>query len=427
MKLELTWDELTATAPWAATLQGWELAAGLAGAVAGGAVVADWPVTGLVGGMATGLLGVRVSRTVGTARWLNAVGLLVLAVAAAWGLEAAAAHLIVEYRLDLRPPSLRQWAVVGVLTRGLPGLVASVPALLQWHTRRWRPGAVAGFIGGSAAGVLLWPALRVPGAGSELTAVGRLIQIGLWAGTVLACLWVGEALFARLPRIRRSLDLAAAALLTTVAVIVSLGVAQPEPLLAAYSCDGPVFYSFSPDWAEEARLSRLCAALQKHPHADEWSRLDRVVLLPGAGSFDVSIQGRYYGEQERGGNGAVIELYFMETRATIADVVPVLSHEYGHHFAEHHLFRLEGLTWEAFLLTEWAAIRGLTDVPRVGAPDGPYHLRAAEIAAEDYVALFAPGARRDTGFREAWRKAGIPQPEQLPALREYWERAWSER
>lgn len=98
----------------------------------------------------------------------------------------------------------------------------------------------------------------------------------------------------------------------------------------------------------------------------------------------------------------------------------LVAHEYGHVVEDVlALRRYKSAEPEAELLEEYARLRALPPPPSFCGP-GTWHQAHGEIFANDFRILIC-GVES-----EFWPHPGIPRPEDVPGLREWWEQAQAE-
>jgi hypothetical protein len=421
--IALDWEALSGPGPpWSAPADIWQVLLTLAGAVSGAAMLSDPFQGGAFGGAAIGLMAARWIRSRSQVPLRRAAYAVLLAVAASLMMTLGVRALAAGYRWDLRSPSLGQIVVAAAAVRGGGGAaLLLLPALMQPNTPRWVPAVPCGWAAGTLGAWLFWPVNGLLSQGAH-----DVPAAALWTALVLVGGFLGEHVYSRLPGARWMFRRAVVAGGVVALVVAAMGWVVRQPLVADRQCSGPVLYSFSSRWGTEASLAEICSNLQALPHAGEWLSLNRVVLLEGTSRQSADVLGVYMPPQLAAAQGARIELYQVEVadRGTLARV---LAHEYGHHFTTYHLKSQEGLDWAEFRRSLWARVRGIDQLSGVGEADGPYPLRASEIAAEDYAVLFGGATDPTEVFQVPWTKAGIPRVTDRPEARTYWEEVLSKK
>lgn len=102
----------------------------------------------------------------------------------------------------------------------------------------------------------------------------------------------------------------------------------------------------------------------------------------------------------------------------------ILAHEYGHAWADYHLYVTHQGAWSSYLDTRWSDANGspLGNDPRLDS--GPHQWGRGEIIADDYRLLF--GSADAIAQRDAHLNGGIPDPRAQAGLREFLLTTWRE-
>lgn len=99
----------------------------------------------------------------------------------------------------------------------------------------------------------------------------------------------------------------------------------------------------------------------------------------------------------------------------------LVAHEYGHHVEWHIAYQRTRPTIEYDVLkAEYQELRGLDEAHR-HATGGTWHKSVVDVFADDFRLLVA---QAETEF---WPHPGVPRPEDVPEVVEWWERALDER
>ncbi len=177
--------------------------------------------------------------------------------------------------------------------------------------------------------------------------------------------------------------------------------------LTTYTSDnGIVYLSYTPAWAEGG-LAALNEELLKNAHGAEIDYVKEVRVYPGTERELVAgLQKEsdakyslYLGHSALPQNFSVdfsatqtaIYLYNGDTKTNVGDMARTLSHEYGHHFTNYHIF--SKLSPEEWFTSDYAKIRGMTSerfytlITDVDQYMNDHMWYIQEVAAEDYVNL----------------------------------------
>lgn len=184
-----------------------------------------------------------------------------------------------------------------------------------------------------------------------------------------------------------------------------------------YAPNGLSIQSIASEW-KGAKIKSVYEELLKNKHGVEIEYLKEILLKPGP-----SIDGKALGEYSdksitltaavvfkplidssyqniKTCNYGYIKLYYMNDYTDIKQVSRTLSHEYGHHYTNHHFFTKDNEKRES---SEYYKIRGLgdyEDAKEYYNYDEYLKMHAwdiDEIAAEDYVQLLGSPTSRGVG------------------------------
>ena len=191
------------------------------------------------------------------------------------------------------------------------------------------------------------------------------------------------------------------------------------PLRAQYTGTQQVtFESYSTQWTE-ADLQQLEAELLQNKYGEEIKDLGRVVILPDYSAGERTM-GEYHALYQQGNlvDNRVIYLFGGDTRTSIQEMAPTLSHEYGHHFTFYYLIEKEGVLPQVWKDSNYADARTLNEYDEVySGTTGEYEWGMAEILAEDYVQLFGSDRAID---EYAPMNPEIPSVFETPDVQQYW-------
>ena len=166
--------------------------------------------------------------------------------------------------------------------------------------------------------------------------------------------------------------------------------------------------SFSEYWDEDG-IAALYAELLQNVHGEELALLGHIYLYPDS---PAGVAGQYFEDVTHRADGtlsfgasAYIELFNMDRRRAVADVAPVLSHEYGHHYTIINITAHERLYTTEWGLSQYGALRNLAAHPVSYGFNADYAWDVTEIAANDYVQLLgSPNARQSYDYPDAEEK-----------------------
>ncbi len=187
-----------------------------------------------------------------------------------------------------------------------------------------------------------------------------------------------------------------------------------DDILAQYQYNNINFISYSEAWYEES-LKNLCDELLLNIHGAEIDYLEQVIVI---GERDEDAAGMHISKDttitiamtlkgllpddfsfDMPSPASVIRLYNGDEHTTPESMAIVLSHEYGHHFVEHHFENYS----DALLESQYYQLRNDPDkdIKYLGAEDYDWdhyldnHMwYIGEIAADDYVYLMgSPNTR----------------------------------